>query len=176
MRKAILGTMMAVAAMLLAGCELKVGKDDAKTGDDASVSIDAGGNVAINGEDGLSIKTPGFEGKIDIKGMKLGGEHMEIDGMKLYPGTELSAINVADKAGPDNGVVDMRFTSSGTPDRIAAYYADAGRNAGFRDVAVKNNGGTAVFTAIKEANDRVTITIAPAAGGSAGTIRVQDGK
>lgn len=176
MRKAVLGLTIA-GALLLGGCELKV-KDDGKPGgeDGASVSIGADGNVAISGEDGLSIETPGFAGKIAIKGMKLGSEHMDIDGMKLYPGTELAAIDVTDRKGADNGRVDMRFTSPDAPDRIAAYYAAAARDAGFSDVAVKNSGGTATFSAIKNDGDRVTIDIAPAAKGSAGHIRVADGK
>lgn len=176
MRKAVLG--LAIPLLLLSACELKV-KDDGKhgSGDDASISIDAGGNAAVSDGDGLSISTPGFEGRINIKGMKLGGEDMEIDGMKLYPGTELAAINVVDKAGPDNGLVHMRFTSSGKPAEIAAYYEAAGREAGFRDVAVKKAGGTATFTALKgDEDERVTIEIAPAPNGSAGHIRVQGGK
>jgi hypothetical protein len=174
MRKALVGmTMLA----LLGGCELKV-RDDARDGakdGDASVSIGADGNVAIS-ENGLSIKTPGFAGKIDIAGMKLGGDTMEVAGMKLYPGTELVAINVVDKAGPDNGLVDMRFTSPAAPDKVAAYYAQASRDAGFRDIAVRKQGDKALFSAIKEDSDRVTIEIAPAAKGSAGHIRVQDGE
>ena len=172
MRKAMLGA--TVAMLLLGGCGPK-GKDDARDGD-RSVRVDAGGNVSISDGDGLSIETPGFGGKLGIKGMKLGGEDMEIDGMKLYPGTALSAIDVVDKAGPDNGLVEMRFTGPGTPDRMAAYYADAGKAAGFRDIAVKRAGGGATFAAVKEDDDRVTIEIVPAAGGSAGTIRIQDGK
>ncbi|ATE63207.1 hypothetical protein [Rhizorhabdus dicambivorans] len=178
MRKAVLGWMLPM--LLLAGCELKVGKDgNDQGGDSASVSIGADGNIAVSandGKEGVSIDTPGFGGRINIKGMRLGSDNMEIDGMKLYPGTELSAINVVDREGPDNGQVDMRFTSPAAPDKVAAYYADAGRAAGFRDVAVTRQGAAATFSAIKEDNDRVTISIAPAAGGSSGRIRVQDGK
>jgi len=43
-------------------------------------------------------------------------------------------------------------------------------------IAVKKTGGAAAFAAIEEDDGRVTIEIAPTAGGSSGTIRVRDGK
>jgi hypothetical protein len=176
MRKAMLG--WAVMPLLLLGaCEMKVGKDEKDAKDGASVKIDAGGNVAIaanDGADGVSVSVPGFEGKVKIPGMELGGEHMDIDGMKLYPATKLSGINVTDQNGAGTGVVEMRFTSPAAPDKVAAYYADAAPGADFTDVKVTGAKGSSTVTAIKGDGDRLTITIDPAAGGSAGTILIRD--
>ena len=176
MRKAMLG--LAVPLVLLAACSVKVGKDDADA-NTASVKVDEDGNVAITANDGaggVALSVPGFEGKMKIPGMKLGGGNMDIDGMKLYPGSELSAINVTDREGPNNGVVDMRFTAPATPDKVAAYYAAAARDKDFSDIKVTNDGGKAVFSAKKADGDDLTISMDPGTGGSStGRILIKDG-
>ena len=174
MRKAVLG--LSVPLLLLGACEMKVGKDE-EAKDTASVKISADGNVAIaakDGAEGVSVSVPGFEGKVKIPGMELGGDHMDIDGMKLYPGSKLSAIDVTDQSGAGDGVVQMRFTSPADPGKVAAYYAAAAPGADFRDVAVKQAGAASTVTATKGDGDHLTITINPAAGGSAGTILIRD--
>jgi hypothetical protein len=177
MRKAMLG-LTVVPLLLLGACEMKVGKDEGAK-DSASIKVDESGNVAISasdGADGVSVSVPGFEGKVKIPGMELGGDHMDIDGMKLFPGTKLSGINVTDQAGPGSGtgVVEMRFTSPAAPDKIAAYYAAAAPENDFTDVKVSQAKGASVVTALKNDGDRLTITINPAAVGSAGTILIRD--
>lgn len=171
MRSALLA--MTLPLVLLAGCKMKVGDDGGK--DDASVSIGSDGNVAASAaQGGVSVSVPGFEAKVNIPNVELGGADMDIDGMKLYPGTKLSGINVTDRDGPNNGVVDMRFTSPGSPDKIAAYYAQAARAEGFTDIKVGNEAGTATMTGLKSDGDLVTISATPAAGGSAGRILIKD--
>jgi len=179
MRNAML--LLALPPLLLLGaCEVKVGDKDktaAAGTDGASVSIDAGGNVAIaakDGADGMSISVPGFEGKMKIPGLELGGDNMDIDGMKLYPGTKLSGINVTDRSTEGNGVVHMRFTSPAAPDKVSAYYADAARNADFTNIVVNKANGAVKLTANKTDGDALTITMNPAQGGSAGDIMVRD--
>lgn len=176
MRKTVL--MMSVPLLLLAGCKVKVDTD--KGGNDsASVTIGADGNVAISADDGaegLSVSVPGFEGKMKIPGLELGGDHMDIDGMKLYPGTKLSGISVFDQGGEGHGKVDMRFTSPASPDQLSAYYTDAARAAGFSDIAAKKEKGGVVVTAVKGDGDRLTISANPATGGSSGQIQVRDSK
>lgn len=176
MRKTVL--MMSVPLLLLAGCEVKVDKDKAGN-DSASVTIGADGNVAISasdGAEGLSLSVPGAEGRMKIPGLELGGDHMDIDGMKLYPGTKLSGINVTDQSGAGHGKVDMRFTSPASPDQLAAYYAAAARDAGFSDIAVKKAGSGATITATKGDGDLLTITAGAASQGSSGQILIRDSK
>ncbi|MET0376817.1 MAG: hypothetical protein ABW128_21505 [Rhizorhabdus sp.] len=174
MRRALIG--LAIPLVLLAGCELKIGKDkEAK--DAASVKIGEDGNVAITAEeggDGVSFSVPGFAAKIDVPGIELGSENMDIDGIKLYPGSTLHGINVTDSKGPGNGVVDMRFTSPGAPDKVAAYYAAAARDNDFTAVNVANAGGTATLTAKNPDGDPMTITMAPDKVGTRGRILIQD--
>ncbi|KRB79383.1 hypothetical protein ASE00_19960 [Sphingomonas sp. Root710] len=168
---------LAIPLILLAGCEFEIGKDkDDK--DAASVKVGEDGNVAIateEGGEGLSIKVPGFEGKMNIPGIELGGDNMDIDGIKLYPGTTLHGINVTDRAGPDNGLVDMRFTSPAAPAKLAAYYAAAARENGFTAIKVANAGGGATLTAINPDGDPMTISMTPGKAGSEGRILIRDG-
>lgn len=174
MRKAVLG--LSVPLLMLGACEMKVGKDDAAK-DSASVKVGADGNVAISandGAEGVSISVPGFEGKMKIPGMELGGENMDIGGMKLYPGTKMSGINVTGQTG--NGVVEMRFTAPASPDKVAAYYTAAAPEADFSEVVVTNGNRSSKITATRNDGDHLTITVTPAPGGSAGTIMIRDSK
>ncbi|KKC26131.1 hypothetical protein [Sphingomonas sp. SRS2] len=173
MRATLIG--LAIPLVLLAGCELEVGKDK-EAQDAASVKTGEDGNVAITAEengDGVSISVPGFAAKIDVPGIELGGEHMDIDGIKLYPGSTLHGINVADRKGPGNDVVDMRFTSPGAPDKVAAYYAAAARDNDFTAINVASAGGTATLTAKNPDGNPMTITMAPDKAGTKGRILIR---
>ena len=126
MRKAVLG--LSVPLLLLGACEMKVGKDEGAK-DGASVEISADGNVAIaakDGAEGVSVSVPGFEGKVKIPGMELGGDHMDIDGMKLYPGSKLSGIDVTDQSGAGDGVVSVG-SPAGSVDGVVVEGDGAGR-------------------------------------------------
>lgn len=177
MRKVMM--MLAAPMFLLAGCELKIGKDDkAKDGaEEASVSISADGNVAVSandGADGIALNVPGFEGRVKIPGMKLGGDDMDINGMKPFPGSTFSSINVTDPKGPANGRVAMRFTAPAAPGKVAEHFAAQARDNGFTGIAVANRAGTMTLTAKNDTGDPVTITLAPGPDGTAGTIRIED--
>ena len=166
MRKAIL--VMTVPLVLLTACEMKVGKD-AGDKDSASLKVGEDGNVAItakDGDDGVSVSLPSFDAKVKVPGIELGGDNMDIDGMKLYPGSKLSGINVTDQKGEGNSRVEMRFTSPATPDKVAAYYANAARDEDFSNINVANADGRATLTAKKSDGDDLTITMEPAAGGT----------
>jgi hypothetical protein len=102
---------------------------------------------------------------------------MDIDGMKLYPGSEVKGINVTDQKGAGNSRVEMRFTSPATPDKIAAYFEAAARDQGFTEVKVANSDGAATFTAKQTDGDDVTIVMNRAAGGTtAGQILIRGQK
>lgn len=179
MRKMIV--MAALPMLLLAGCEVKVGDDakgasNASAGDAASMSIDAGGNVAMaagEGESALSLSIPGMDAKIKIPGIELGGENMDIDGMKLYPGSKVTGINVTDKD-KGNGRVEIRFMSPAAPDVVSRYYADAAGQADFTGVKLANNGAISTITAVNGEGDPMTITLQPGGKGTQGAIVMTD--
>jgi hypothetical protein len=162
--------------LVLAACQVKVGKDETDNG--ASVSVGADGNVSVRsaeGDKGLAISVPGFEAKMNIPGLQMGGENMDIDGMKLYPGTKLDAINV--NGHDKEGGVDMRFTSAAAPAALARYYADSARAHDFANVKVTTDGAASTLTADKPDDDKLTITMAPdPKGGTTGHIMVVDAK
>lgn len=166
MRKAMLG--LVVPLVLLAACEMKMGKDDAgKEG--ASLKVGEDGNVAItaqDGDEGVSVSLPGFDAKIKVPGIELGGDNMDIGGMKLYPGSEVKGINVTDQKGPGNSRVEMRFTSPDAPEKVAAYYAQAARDEDFSNIGVTSAGGKSTLTAKKSDGDDLMIIMEPAAGGT----------
>ena len=167
---------LAVPLLLLAACEMKVGKDD-RDKDMASVKVGADGNVAITadeGADGVSLSVPGFEGKMKIPGMELSGDDMDIDGIKLYPGSKLSGINITDQKGPGNGLVDMGFTSPATPDKVAAHFAAGARARDFTDIKVTNAGGKTTLTAKNPDGDDFAITMQPVELGTSGRILIRD--
>ena len=177
-QRLLLPTMtLLIVPVLLAGCEMKIGKDDAKDGNRASVSVGEDGNVQISAADGakgVSIDVPGFSAKVNVPGLELGGDNMDIDGMKLYPGTKLSTVNV--NGGDESGVVDMKFASPGSPAAIADYYVNAAKENDFTDVASRKDGANMVVTAKKPDGDLVTIALAPAGTGSNGQIKITDHK
>jgi len=168
MREAMLG--LVVPLVLLAACEMKAGDGEAGGNDTAAISIGEDGNVAITANEGaesVSVSVPGFDGKVKIPGLRLGGDTIEIAGMKLFPGSEVKGINVTDQKGAGNSRVEMRFISPGTPEKVAAYYAEAARGADFSDIDVSNRDGVAMFTAKKSDGDDIMIAMTPAAGGTA---------
>jgi len=164
--------MAALPLLLLAACEVKVNDDtksdaNASAGDSAAISIDAGGNVAMGSGDqptSLSLSIPGIE---------LGGEDMNIDGMKLYPGSKMTGVNVTDKDG-GNGRVEIRFVSPAAPDVVARYYADAAGQADFTGVKLAKSGAASTVTAVNGEGDPMTITLQPASKGTQGSIVMTD--
>jgi hypothetical protein len=168
---------IALLPLLLSACHMKISKDEA--GNSASVSVGEDGNVSIkaaDGAQGMSISVPGFEAKMTIPGLKMGGENMDIDGMKLYPGTKLAAINVNGHDGAGGGV-DLHYTSAAAPVALAQYYADAARAQAFTGVNVATANGASTVTAIKPDGDKLTISMNPdPKGGTSGQILVVDSK
>ncbi len=179
MRKMIV--MAALPLLLLAACEIKVNDDakgdaNANAGESAAISIDAGGNVAMASADepsSLSLSIPGIDAKIKVPGIELGGEDMNIDGMKLYPGSKMTGVNVTDKEG-GNGRVEIRFVSPAAPDVVARYYADAAGQADFTGVKLARTGAASTVTAVNGEGDPMTITLQPAGKGTLGSIMMTD--
>lgn len=178
MRNSLLTMMLPLLLPLTLGaCEMKVGGDD--DANRTAVSVSSDGNVSITSpgdSQGIAVSVPGFNAKLNIPGLDLGSEHMDIDGVKLYPGTRLQTVNV-DGKNEAGGSVDMRFTSEAAPAVLAKYYADSAREHDFTGVSVNDAGGTSTLTANKPDGDRMTITLSPGAkGGTAGRISLVDSK
>ncbi|RVT92699.1 hypothetical protein [Sphingomonas crocodyli] len=153
--------LIALPALALAGCEVKVG-DKAK---------DESGNVVVSTESGVSIDAPGFKAKVDIPGIDISSADMDIDGMKLFPGSKVANVNVVGKSGPGD-TVTMGYTAPGAPAAVATYYQNAAKEAGFTGVTLD---GTTV-NAIKDDGDKVTITAAADGANTKGQILIVEQK
>ena len=149
-----------------------------KSGDGGtSVSINAkdndGSDVAIraDGDTGkVSVKIPGFEGKVTLPKVMLSSSNFEIDGVKLYPGSKVGSVNVnADKSGgKDESKVDIAFTSPADPAKVAAYLRSA-----FAERQVTFAGNDSSMTGKTSDGDDFIISLTPgAAGQTAGTVAI----
>ena len=115
--------------MLLAAC----GSEEKKTGEGTEVSITAGaehGGVQIKtGKDGGRIKIGGDGVGIDMKipdfvDLDVEGD-FDIDGVKLYPGSKVTTVNVdaIDTDGSGKAKVELGFTSPAAPAKAADWMA-----------------------------------------------------
>ena len=115
--------------MLLAAC----GSEEKKSESGTQVSINAGdehGGVQIKtGKDGGKIKIGGEGAAIDIDIPDFVDLDIEsdfdIDGVKLYPGSKVTTVNVDanDKNGAEKAVVKLGFTSPAAPTKAADWMA-----------------------------------------------------
>ncbi len=77
-----------------------------------SISIDAGnGSAAVDGGTGeVTLDTPLIKGKIKLPKLQLTADDFDINGVHLYPGSTLGAMNV-NATGKDDGIVSLTFDS-----------------------------------------------------------------
>lgn len=160
------------AAALLAGCDVKVGKDKEPQTGPASASAEG------KAEDGsISIDAPGFDMKLNIPDAIRA--NVGTDGDILYPGAKLSGLHVqanADKGGSDQDSVELRFTASEAPAAVAAWYRDPARAKQLSVSSAEQQGaGYRIAGTSKDDGDPFTLTLTPASGGGTeGRIMLQD--
>lgn len=97
---------LAGAVLLLAACDRT---DDKAT----SISIDAGNGVAsLDGSTGeVTLDTPLAKGSFKLPKIQFTADNFDINGVHLYPGTKIAAMNVDAGTGADDGIVRLRFES-----------------------------------------------------------------
>jgi hypothetical protein len=126
----------------------KVGAHD-RDGDDKTVS-------------GLNIDTDKFKANIEIPGMTFGSDDMDMDGMKLYPGSKVKGMRVkaSDHDGDKRGTVTIDFTSPAAPAAVADHMKAQAEKAGFTVAGASAAGLTGTKVEDKEMN-RFTVTLNP---------------
>lgn len=99
-------------ALALAGCGRA---EDEGT----SMSIDTGnGSAAVSGGTGeVSLDTPLLKGKIKLPKLELTADNFDINGVHLYPGTRIGAMNV-NATGEGDGIVSLSFDSPAPVARV----------------------------------------------------------
>ena len=152
---------MLLPLALLAACDRKERQ--------ASVEINAGnGTTEIKAEPGkeggLKIDTPGVKADIKLPFMGLLTEKMEIDGVRLYPGSKIAGVNVNAtdrKSGDDDGRFAVRFQAPATRDKVADWFRMQFAANGFKMTLRGSR-----FTGTDEEGHPVTLDVRDAASGS----------
>jgi len=143
---------------LLAACDVH-SKSPAKGDDKVTIKADEGGNLEFN--------LPIVEGKMKVPAGMMSHGDIDIDGVKLMPGSSVTGFSL--DAHDRNANVEMSFTAPASPNEVRGYYVDQFRKRGVEAALA----GDIVTGKTKDGSPFV-IRVSPAANGSQGRIEVQD--
>jgi len=143
---------------LIAGCNVH-SRNPANSGDDVTIHADEGGNIAFN--------LPIAEGQVKIPSGFMHEGDIDIDGVKLMPGSKVTGFNLDSHSGVSN--VDMSFTAPTSPDEVRSYYLDQFKMQGVEAALA----GDAVTGKSKDGSP-FTIQVSQGGSGSVGKIVIQD--
>ena len=119
------------------------------SGDGTSISINASGDdgnmVASMGQNGqVAINLPGgFSGNIKLPKLKIDADNFDMNGVHLYPGSTISAMNIDARDGQevedDDGSVRVSFAAPAAPARVRDWFlTKLSKEAGFTVTASGN--------------------------------------
>ncbi len=96
----------------------------------AAKDSDTSGTVSIkaDSEKGqVAVKIPGFEAKFSVPKSALDQSNFDIDGVKLYPGSKVSSINInADKTGQGKAAtINVAFVAPADQAAVRNYFEKA---------------------------------------------------
>lgn len=146
-----------LALPLLAGCNVH-SKNPANDDGNVSIHADENGNIAFN--------LPIAQGQLKIPGNFMHNGNVDIDGVKLPPGSSVTGFNV--DARDHGATVNMSFTSPGTPDDVRSYFVGEFKKQG-AEAAIS---GDSVTGKSKDGSP-FTIQVSQAGSGSQGKIVIQ---
>jgi len=146
-----------LALPLLAGCNVH-SKNPANGDDNVSIRADENGNIAFN--------LPIAQGQLKIPSGLMHNGNVDIDGVKLPPGSSVSGFNM--DAHDHGATVNMNFTAPASPDEVRSYFVDQFKKQGV-EAAIA---GDAVTGKSKDGSP-FTIQVSPATSGSLGKIAIQ---
>lgn len=138
-------------------------KDD--SGQDVGIKTDAN-----SGE--VSVNLPGVDARVALPKIVLKDSNFDLDGVRLYPGSSISAINVVANSAATAGQSQVKvvFAAPASPDTVRAWFAKAFADHGLTATA-KGTG----LTGTTRDGDGFTMAFAPAeAGTTTGTILIAD--
>jgi hypothetical protein len=140
---------------LLAGCNVH-SKNPANDDENVSITADDSGHVSFN--------LPIAEGNLKIPSLMMHHGNIDIDGVKLMPGSSVTGFKL-DAQHDKGATVEMSFTSPAPPDQVRSYFVEQFRK---QDVQAGLSGDSVVGKS-RDGNP-FTITVAPAPNGSQGKI------
>ena len=146
-----------LALPLLASCNVH-SKNPANGDDNVSIRADENGNIAFN--------LPIAQGQVKIPSGFMHNGDVDIDGVKLMPGSSVTGFNM--DAHDHGATVNVSFTAPASPDEVRSYFVDQFKKQGV-EAAIA---GDAVTGKSKDGSPFV-IQVSQAASGSQGKIVIQ---
>jgi hypothetical protein len=124
----------------------------------------------------ISVKAPGVDISISVPKELSGEARVGKDSKVLYPGSALGGMAIVagekDNQGGDTDV-EIRFQTTDSPEKVAAWYRDPARAEGFKLKSDRKDGGNYVFTGIEQHEQHpFKVSFGPGAGGTEGRLRV----
>jgi hypothetical protein len=123
--------LVAIGALALAGCS-------GGEGEGTSIQISGNsedGNVhgaVVDGKSGkVKVDLPGFQGSFSLPKIQVTADNFDLNGVKLYPGTNIRGINVDAGDGADNDHVRISFDSPATAAAVRDYLRPRLSKAGY---------------------------------------------
>ncbi|GEM_PF-2524278 len=96
--------------------------------------------MRVEGGDGgaanVSIDLPAVKGRFTLPSLKIETGDIDVDGVRLYPGARVIAVDLSGEDGRSEGAVRIRFDADATPAQVRDYFVAAFREKGMAvDVA-----------------------------------------
>lgn len=138
--------------------------DRANEGTTIAISTDEGNMTGgIDGKTGaLKVNLPGFKGELALPKMTLNAENFDMNGVHLYPGSSIQAMNIQGGNGKGEEGVRLSFTSPATPQIVRDWFVAKLEKGGFTVAADGNR-----LSGRTEDKKAFTLDLAPAEGGQA---------
>lgn len=147
-------SLLLLAIPLLAACDVH-SKNPAHSDGNVVIQADESGNVEFD--------LPIVGGKMKVPGGIVHGGDVDIDGVKLMPGSSVNGFSVF--AGDKGAIVNLGFTASASPDDVRSYYAGEFKKKGVYAALA----GDTITGKSRDGSD-FTIQVSPSEKGSQGKI------
>lgn len=123
-------TSLLIVPLLLAACQ------DQGSGTSFTISgNDADGNAhgaSIDGATGkVKVDLPGFEGSFSLPKVRVTAENFDLNGVRLYPGTSITGVNVDAGGASRQEHVEVRFDSPAPAKAVRDYLQSRLTKAGY---------------------------------------------
>ena len=155
---------VAATALLAGGCNTKE-----KTATATATASDSKKIVSA-----LAIDTDDFKANIEVPGLEFSGKHMDINGIKLYPGSSIRGMHVAatDKGDDKRHSVAFDFISPAAPLEVVEYLTKQAEDAGYSVVRAPDSDGAKVIEGTRTKDDetsRLRFVLKPSGAQTAGS-------
>jgi len=150
--------LLLIALPLAAACDIQAKNPANENGEKVAIEADDKGQVAFD--------LPFAKGNIKLPNGMMNHGEVDIDGVKLMPGSKVTGFSVLSEK-DEQATVDIAFANPKAPAEVRGYFASEFAKQGVTATVE----GDAVKATTKDGED-VTISVTPDGMGSAGKIRI----